>query len=82
MTDAEATETETTDWDSLFANKLKGLSTTEIEQLIANALGGAVGEEYEATVRRVDFAPNEMPYTSRGTEIVVALTRKQEKVPF
>lgn len=82
MTDTEATDTDATDWDSLFANKLKTLSTREIEQLIAKALGEAVGEEYEATVRSVDFAPHEMPYLSKGTEIVVSVTRKQENVPF
>ncbi len=42
-------------------NKLKKLSVTEIENIIAKAISDATGEEFEAKISAVDFGKSLLP---------------------
>jgi len=82
MNSGNETDKDSDDWDEIFERKLKSLSTKQIESIIADALGKAVGADYQAELKAINFEPFQNNFSSDATEISLVIRKKQEKSPF
>lgn len=81
MEEKEDTESNTSSYDNyfeeLFRCSLKSLSTNEMETMIAKVLGDAVGKEYEADIRKLDFASKDV-LTQNEVEITILIKQRRD----
>lgn len=75
MTDENTNEP---DWDELFYNQLKKLSTEQIEKIIGDAIGKAMGSGFNADLSEIKFLGS----TGDGAELKLTISKKREPTPF
>ncbi|MDD4963110.1 MAG: hypothetical protein PHI11_04220 [Gallionella sp.] len=82
MKDKHEKKDDSPDWDEFFERKLKSLSTREIEEIIARALGEAVDATYQVEIKTINFEPVQDAFSSDSTELKILIRKKPEKLPF
>lgn len=74
----EKTESDSQNWDEIFARKLKSLSISEIEDIIAKALSGSVDTDYKVEIKNIDFEPLKYTLLDDATEIRLIVRKKRD----
>lgn len=68
------------DFDELFENKLKKLSTSELERIISSAIGDAIELKLDSSIIKIDYLEHTHPSTR--ARLTISIAEKIEKSGF